>query len=127
MRPKVLWGIARAVLGVPESSIFDVPQTIRGFRFSIDAMWSEVTQIDLCKNAPALRMPVFFFLGRQDHTVPPQASVAYFEALVAPAKTLVWFEQSGHEPFVDEPAKFNAEMVKLVRPVAPMVSSARVA
>jgi pimeloyl-ACP methyl ester carboxylesterase len=44
--------------------------------------------------------------------------VAYFEGLAAPSKTLVWFEESGHEPFADEPAKFNASMVDLVRPIA---------
>jgi hypothetical protein len=42
--------------------------------------------------------------------------VAYFDALTAPSKKLVWFEESGHKPFVDEPAKFNAAMVELVRP-----------
>ncbi len=45
-----------------------------------------------------------------------ETSVAYFDALTAPSKTLVWFEASGHEPFVDEPAKFNAAMAELVRP-----------
>jgi pimeloyl-ACP methyl ester carboxylesterase len=63
-------------------------------------------------------MPVFFFLGRQDHWVPPETSVAYYDALIAPSKTLVWFEKSGHEPFVDEPAKFNAAMVDMVRSTA---------
>src|SRR5216110_3187981 len=53
---------------------------------------------------PALQMPVFFFLGRKDHWVPAEISVAYLNALTAPSKKLVWFEQSGHEPFVDEPA-----------------------
>ena len=43
--------------------------------------------------------------------------MAYFDTLSAPSKTLVWFEESGHEPFVDEPDKFNASMVELVRPV----------
>jgi pimeloyl-ACP methyl ester carboxylesterase len=43
--------------------------------------------------------------------------VAYLDTLVAPSKKLVWFEESGHEPFVDEPSKFNASMVELVRPV----------
>jgi hypothetical protein len=37
---------------------------------------------------------------------------------VAPSKTLVWFEKSGHEPFVDEPAKFNAAMVDMMRSMA---------
>jgi hypothetical protein len=43
--------------------------------------------------------------------------VKYFDELSAPSKTLVWFEESGHEPFMDEPVKFNASMVELVRPV----------
>jgi pimeloyl-ACP methyl ester carboxylesterase len=43
--------------------------------------------------------------------------VAYFNALTAPSKKLVWFENSGHEPFVDEPDKFNATIADLVRPV----------
>jgi pimeloyl-ACP methyl ester carboxylesterase len=42
--------------------------------------------------------------------------VAYFDALRAPLKKLVWFERSGHEPFVDEPDKFNTTMADLVRP-----------
>jgi pimeloyl-ACP methyl ester carboxylesterase len=37
--------------------------------------------------------------------------------LTAPSKKLVWFEKSAHEPPVEEPAKFNAAMVELVRPV----------
>ena len=60
---------------------------------------------------------MFFFLGRKDHLVPPESSVAYFNALTTPSKKLVWFEDSGHEPFVDEPDKFNAAMTELVRRV----------
>jgi pimeloyl-ACP methyl ester carboxylesterase len=104
-------------LGGPELSIFDLPNLLRGFRFSLDAMWAEVSRMNLTKVVPALQMPVFFFLGRHDHWVPSEISVAYFDALTAPSKGLVWFEESGHEPFVDEPAKFNASMVELVRPV----------
>jgi pimeloyl-ACP methyl ester carboxylesterase len=64
-------------------------------------------------------MPVFVLLGRKDHWVPPETSVAYFDALAAPSKRLVWFEQSGHEMFVDEPAKFNDLMKEMVRPAVP--------
>ncbi len=102
---------------MPELSIFDLLNLLRGFRFSLDAMWAEVSRMNLMKIVPALQMPVFFFLGRHDHWVPSEISVAYFDALTAPSKGLVWFEDSGHEPFVDEPAKFNASMVELVRPV----------
>ena len=119
MRPRALWKVGRAVLGGQESSIFELPGTWRGFRFSMDAMWAEVSRLNLIELAPALQMPVFFFLGRKDHWVPPQTSVAYFDALTAPSKKLVWFEHSGHEPFVDEPAKFNAAMAETVRPALP--------
>lgn len=117
MNAKTLWSFGRILLGGPEASILDLPGLMRGFRFSLDAMWDEVSRLNVMDAAPALRMPVFFFLGRHDHWVPPEVSVAYFDALAAPSKQLVWFEESGHELFVDEPAKFNASMVELVRPV----------
>jgi pimeloyl-ACP methyl ester carboxylesterase len=117
LRVRTLWKLGRMFLAGPERSIVDLPNFLRGFRFSLDAMWTEVSGMNLIELAPALQVPVFFFLGRHDHWVPPEISVAYFDALTAPAKTLVWFEESGHEPFVDEPAKFNASMVELVRPV----------
>ena len=119
MRPRELWKLARAALSGRESSIFELPADFRGFRFSLDAMWAEVSRLNLLELAPALEVPVFFLLGRKDHWVPEEISLAYFEALTAASTELVWFEQSGHEPFVDEPAKFNAEMAKLVRPVLP--------
>jgi pimeloyl-ACP methyl ester carboxylesterase len=117
MRPRSLWRVMRAVLGDRESSIFELPSAMRGFRFSLDAMWSDVSRLNLLEQVPALQMPVFFFLGRRDHWVPPETSVAFIDALRAPSKELVWFDESKHEPFVDEPAKFNAAMADLVRPV----------
>jgi pimeloyl-ACP methyl ester carboxylesterase len=119
MRPRALWTLARAVLGGQESSIFELPSTMRGFRWSMDAMWAEVSRLNLIDLAATLQMPAFFFLGRKDHFVPPETSVAYFDALTAPSKKLVWFEHSGHEMFVDEPDKFNGAMAETVRPALP--------
>jgi pimeloyl-ACP methyl ester carboxylesterase len=117
LKVPALWNMGRIMLGRPESSVFDLPNILRGFRFSLDAMWTEVSGLNLLRLVPALQMPVFFLLGRRDHWVPPETSVVYFDVLTAPSKRLVWFEESGHEPFVDEPAKFNTAMVELVRPV----------
>jgi len=118
LSPRSLWNLGRVILGGPESSIFDLPATFRAFRVTLEAMWDEVSTLNLLELAPSLQVPVFFFLGRNDHFVPPEVSVAYFDALTAPSKQLVWFEASGHEPFMDEAAKFNAQMRELVRPVA---------
>jgi pimeloyl-ACP methyl ester carboxylesterase len=124
-RVRNLLRFARAALGGGESSIFELPGALRAFRATLEAMWTEVSQIDLNQLAPVLRVPVFFFLGRHDHWVMPENSVAYFERLKAPSKELLWFEHSGHEPFMDEPEKFNAAMVQLVRPIAAARSGGR--
>jgi len=127
MRPGILWNAGRALFGRPESSIFDLPNLLRGFGFSMDALWPEVSKLNLLKLVPALKMPVVIFVGRRDHWVPPETTVAFFDALDAPTKKLVWFNQSGHEMFVDEPDKFNATMVELVRPLisSPVAESGR--
>jgi pimeloyl-ACP methyl ester carboxylesterase len=114
---RALCKFGRIALAGEESSIFDLPNQLRGFRFSMDAMWDEVSRIDLSVAAPELQTPVFFFPGRHDHWVPPETSVAYFDMLTAPSKELLWFEESGHEPFVDEPVKFNRAAIDMVRPL----------
>jgi pimeloyl-ACP methyl ester carboxylesterase len=124
MSPRAIWQVLRAVLGTPEASLLEVPHTMRALRATLAAMWPEVTKLNLHERAPALAMPVFFLLGRRDHWVPADVSQAYFDALRAPSKQLVWFEESMHEPFVDEPDKFNAAMLELVRPVCVRVRRA---
>jgi pimeloyl-ACP methyl ester carboxylesterase len=116
LNARTLWTMAQ-MLRATEVSIVDLPALIRGFRFTLDAMWPETSVLNLVELVPALQMPVFFFLARKDHFVPAQTSVAYYDALTAPSKRLVWFEESGHELFADEPLKFNASMVGLLRPV----------
>jgi pimeloyl-ACP methyl ester carboxylesterase len=116
LNARTLWTMAQ-MLRATEVSIIDVPDIIRGFRFTFEAMWPEASVLNLVDLVPALQIPVFFFLARKDHFVPVETSLAYYDALTAPSKRLVWFEESGHELFADEPAKFNASMLELVRPV----------
>jgi hypothetical protein len=71
---KALWNMGRIMLRGRESSIFDLPNLMRGFRFSLDAMWTEVSSLNLMRLVPALQMPVFFFLGRRDHWVPQKSA-----------------------------------------------------
>ncbi|HYL34644.1 MAG TPA: alpha/beta hydrolase [Bryobacteraceae bacterium] len=118
VRGMSMWRLSRIILGGPESSVLDLANILRGTLFSTYSMWDEISAINLKKAAPVLQVPVFFFIGRRDHVIAPETSVAYFDMLTAPSKRLVWFEESAHEPPVEEPAKFNAAMAELVRPVA---------
>jgi pimeloyl-ACP methyl ester carboxylesterase len=123
VRGMSLWRFSRITLGGPEASMCDLPNILRSQLVTPKVMWQELIAVNLIKTAPALRMPVFFFLGRHDRVVVPETSVAYFDRLTAPSKQLVWFEESGHEPPAEEPDKFNTLMVDLVRPVAVASSS----
>jgi pimeloyl-ACP methyl ester carboxylesterase len=118
VRGMSMWRLSRIILGKPESSVLDLPNILRGTKFSTYAMWEEVSALNLTKVAPVIAVPVFFFIGRHDHVIAPETSVAYFDVLAAPSKRLVWFEESAHEPPFEEPEKFNAAMVELVRPLA---------
>jgi pimeloyl-ACP methyl ester carboxylesterase len=118
VRGMSLWRLTRITLGGPEASVVDLPNILLSQLVTPKVMWQELLGVDLIKTAPVLRMPVFFFLGRQDRVVVPETSVAYYDVLQAPSKTLIWFEESGHEPPAEEPQKFNNLMVEMVRPVA---------
>ena len=69
----------------------------------------------------ALSGPLAVALVIGTHPQPPWRDAELF--LIAPSKKLVWFEQSGHEMFVDEPARFNDTMRELVRPVLSSVGN----
>ncbi|HEY5946034.1 MAG TPA: alpha/beta hydrolase [Kofleriaceae bacterium] len=118
LKLKALWKLGRVLLADKEGSIFDAFTTFRALRWTLDVMWREVTNLKLPELVPALKMPTFFMLGRKDHWVPAEASIAYIDALIAPSKQVIWFDESSHEIFVDEPEKFNATMLELVLPVA---------
>jgi pimeloyl-ACP methyl ester carboxylesterase len=117
VRDMSTWRLSRIMISGPECSLWDLPNILRGTLFSTDAMWEEVSALNLMHAAPVLAVPVFFFIGRHDHVIAPETSVAYFDMLTAPSKKLVWFEESAHEPPFEEPDKFNATMTESVRPV----------
>ena len=123
LRGTSLWKAVRIMLRRPESSLFELPNMLRGTRFSTNAMWDEVSRLNLHKLAPVLKVPVFFFIGRHDRVVDPRTSMAYFEMLDAPQKHWVWFEDSAHEPAAEEPDKFHALMGSEVRPRAVAASA----
>jgi len=118
MRGRSLWQVLRATRSTPESSLRHIPNFVRGAIFSLQTLWPEISGLNLEKAVPELKMPVFFFIGRHDHQVAAETSAAYFEKLIAPAKQLVWFEDSAHMPPFEEAQIFNAKLVELVAPVA---------
>jgi proline iminopeptidase len=109
-RPNRLWvmveGVARGLV-----TPWEIPRFIRGNNISLDAMNDELLALDLSRSVPSVQVPVFFFLGRYDRHAEAALAAAYFEALRAPVKKLIWFENSAHNIPFEEPDRFDAEVV----------------
>ena len=84
-------------------------------------LWPELQQVNFFESVPELKIPVILAEGRFDYEVPSEIAAVYFEALRAPMKELVWFEQSAHMPQFEEPIAFNRFMVEKVLPLASTV------
>jgi len=65
-----------------------------------------------------IKVPVFLMEGKYDHECPSEIADRYFNKLRAPAKELIWFNQSAHVPNAEERDLFNKIMVEEVLPIA---------
>ncbi len=109
MWPLIKWGLA-----APEYGLRDVMNVPRGSQLNLKHMRDNAIKGALADEVTSVEVPVYFFTGRHDYTVPFELTEEYFGALKAPAKKLVWFEDSAHFPFLEEPSKF-AEELRAVR------------
>jgi proline iminopeptidase len=62
--------------------------------------------------------PVFIFAGRHDYETVSSLAETWLEALQAPAKGLVRFENSAHMMELEEPGKVLVHLVNDIRPIA---------
>lgn len=112
-------GGLRAVLAIMLSAReFSIAECIRyarneGTAFSIPLMAGELMRVNLLDEIKELAVPVFLFEGRYDYTAPSVLAEEFFAALKAPYKRLVWFEESGHPVDVEEPEKFQREVIAI--------------
>lgn len=97
-----------------EYGLYDKVNYFRGLLQVMDIMWPQLWEVDLREDVPELSVPVYFVEGRHDVNAPPHLAEDYLEKLKAPHKELIWFEHSGHSPWVDESEKFIELMKKIV-------------
>lgn len=85
--------------------------------FSLKALWNEVSHISLMK-ATQFKVPVVILQGRHDRGTSSTLVDEWFATIEAPVKKLVWFEDSAHMVYEEEPGK---TLVSLVNEVLPLV------
>lgn len=72
---------------------------------------SAFNNFDLHKDIPVVKVPVHFVSGVADYNTPWPLVKQYSELLIAPAKSFMLFDKSGHSPLFEQSEKFN-ELVR---------------
>lgn len=103
-------------LAGPEYGLYDKLNWFRGVLETMDVVYPQLWDVDLREQAAHLEVPAYFLIGRHDVNAPPMLTEQYYEILNAPHKELIWFEHSGHNPWVTESAAFVDVVVNNVLP-----------
>jgi len=99
----------------PEYTLRDAFKVTKGVSFTHRNLRYDAIQGELADAVTRVDLPVYFFTGRFDLTVPFENTIEYLAKLQAPRKEIVWFEESAHFPFLEEPEKFAREMLRVCR------------
>ncbi|OQB23582.1 MAG: putative aminoacrylate hydrolase RutD [Firmicutes bacterium ADurb.Bin182] len=93
-------------LAAPEYGLLDKINYIRGLTDTLSVVYPQLYDMDLRRQAAVLEVPVYILEGRHDINAPTALAQEYYEMLRAPEKEIIWFERSGHTPWVDENERF---------------------
>ena len=103
--PLLLTGVA-----APEYSLRDARNIPKGVSlYSKYFVYNSISG-ELMDVIAQVNIPVYFFTGRYDYTDPFALTEQYFSKIDAPEKHIVWFEESAHFPFYEEPVAFARQM-----------------
>lgn len=103
----LLRGLLASLLSSPDYSVVDVIRAIRGIATTQAALLPELATTNLVDSVTHLDVPIVIVQGRLDQVAPEKPARRFFDAVSAPSKQLVWFENSAHTPQYDEPEKFR--------------------
>ena len=108
----------KALMTAPEYSLFDIYRYLQGSLVSMRTLGNRL--IDPTLQPAVLRkvfdMPFYLFSGATDTFTPTSVADEYFQAVSAPCKKHLVFEQSGHWPMLDEPDGYLDALLTEVRP-----------
>lgn len=98
----------------PEYGWLDRVYYLLGLMTTFNAVYPQLQALDFRTDAARLDLPVYIVLGRHDMNNPSPIPEEYFNLLEAPAKQLVFFENSGHGMIWEEAGLFHRLMTDTV-------------
>ena len=99
----------------PEYGVIDKINFLRGIVTTFNHVYPQLYGIDLRTEYPKLEVPVYFLLGRHDINAPASLVEDYLTILEAPHKEIIWFEHSGHSPWINESENFVTEIISIIK------------
>jgi pimeloyl-ACP methyl ester carboxylesterase len=105
----------------PDYSDTDFKAIGAGSAFSLPKLLPEMAVTDF-SSLTRLGCPVLIFAGRYDYTTPSEPVRRWFERIEAPSKRWVWFENSAHMMYAEEPGRV---LMHLVQDALPFATAAR--
>jgi pimeloyl-ACP methyl ester carboxylesterase len=104
--PLVISGLFSA-----EYTFRDALNVAKGPPFCAKYMNYNAINGSIMNNIKRYEVPVFFLTGTHDYTTPFPLIKQYYDSIQAPFKQIIWFNESAHFPFYEEPKKFDSVMV----------------
>jgi pimeloyl-ACP methyl ester carboxylesterase len=95
------------IMRSPEYSLPDYAGYAKGAYYNLRELWREVISCKFDRTVTKLGVPVYITQGRHDRNTPSELAKGWFDALDAPKKTWIWFEESAHSPIREEKEKWN--------------------
>lgn len=106
----------RVALLASEYSWWDRLNFFRGLYKAWKLVYPQLATLDLETEVPELEVPVWLLLSHDDITVPPEPAVRWLNALKAPQKKIIWFDNAGHTLTIDAAKRFDDVLINQVLP-----------
>ena len=106
--------MVKALLTGREYTLLDAWGFLQGQKFSGEHLFPYLTEVNMFEQVPALEVPVWFVSGKYDGITMFSLTQQYYQAVQAPAKEHVMFENSAHLPYFEEPEKFARLMLQVL-------------
>jgi pimeloyl-ACP methyl ester carboxylesterase len=100
----------------PTHSAADLQTSQEAHEFIIAAMWQQLAAVDLNHDLK-FRVPIIIMQGRYDRGTSSQLVSEWHAAVSAPVKKLIWFENSAHMVYEEEPGRLLVALANEVLPL----------
>jgi pimeloyl-ACP methyl ester carboxylesterase len=114
---KHLMAVQLTFLTSPEYTLSEGIRTFqnKGVKFTMDAMWKEIMNINFIEEIKSISIPIYFFHGKYDMITSLVPVEIFYNNLDAKkGKKLIIFENSGHIPFIEEKKKYQELLINIV-------------